>query len=96
VDAVYFVVRVLRNALRGYRKVEVSTEPSSDARLLAEKAIKEIEKAEHHRILRIDDNRIIDYISELQEFLADQAAPDSKSSLRDAEKVLEKMRTHRS
>jgi hypothetical protein len=95
VDAVYFVVRVLRNALRGYQKVEVSTEPLPEARLLAERAIKEIEKAEQNPIVRINDNRIIEYISELQEFLESEATPDSESSLKDAEKVLQEMRTHR-
>lgn len=96
IDAVYFAVRTLRNALRGYDKVEVSTEPSPKARRLAKKAIKEIETAERESVTEMGDNRIDDYISELQAFLEEKTTPNSKSSLKEAEKLLQQMRTNRS
>ena len=93
-DAVYFVVRALRNSLRGYHTVEVSTEPSPQARKLAEKAIKEIEAIEQESVIQMDNDRIGDYIFELQAFLEKKTAPKSKSSLKAAEKLLQKMRAN--
>jgi hypothetical protein len=95
VDAVYFVVRVLRNALRGYPKTEVSTEPSPQARRLAENAVTEIEAAEHMRIAQIEDDQIRKYISKLESFLTDRTAPISGSQLSDAKRLLRQMRSQR-
>jgi len=94
VEAVYFVVRALRNALRGYPKAEVSTEPSPQARRLAEKAIKEIEAAEKKSVLYIEDHRINEYISKLQAFLTNRTAQDSNALLTDARRILRTMRSH--
>jgi hypothetical protein len=91
VDAVYYVVRVLRNARRGFKKVEVSTEPSRQARALAEKAIREIEAVEQSKIVRMRDERIDEYISSLQSFLTSRS-PSSDRSAKDAEELLAKLR----
>ena len=94
VDAVYFVVRVLGNVLRGYPHSEVSTEPSPRARQLAERAIREIEATEQTSLTQIEDNRLEEYISELNTFLTDRAMPVPDSLLEDAEKLLQEMRSH--
>jgi hypothetical protein len=94
VEAVYYVVRALRNSLRGYQKVEVSTEPSAAARRLAEKAIREIEEAEQKDVTNIGDPTIMNYISELQAFL-DKITPSSGSAIKKAEKTLQQMRGQR-
>jgi hypothetical protein len=94
VDAVYFVVRVLGNALRGYSHSEVSTEPSPPARQLAETVIKEIEYSEQTPITRMEDNRLEEYISGLNTFLTERAMPVSESLLEDAEQILQEMRAY--
>jgi hypothetical protein len=93
-EAIYFVVRVLGNSIRGYQHSEVSTEPSPKARRLAAKALKEIEAAEKAPITRIRDNRLEAYISVLDTLLAELALPVSETLLDDAEKMLQEMRAH--
>jgi hypothetical protein len=70
-EAVYFVVRVLRNAIRGYLRTPVSTEPSKEAQHLAERVVKEIEATEKQRISDLDKDRIVLYINALERFLED-------------------------
>lgn len=93
VDAVYFVVRVLRNATRGYLKTAVSTEPSPQAQHLADRAIKEIEAAERREITEMKDDRIREYITVLQKFLTKVALADTDSQRNTADQILKKMRT---
>ena len=95
VDAVYYVVRVLRNASRGYRKTEVSTEPSPEARRLAERAIREIRDAEHKKIEALEDDRIGEYITALEAFLMSTSGAKAEARDRDAERILKKMRAQR-
>jgi hypothetical protein len=67
VDACYFMIRVLRNATRGYKNPLVSTEPSREAYDLAQRAIREIEVNEKRPIRDLDSGRINDYIALLEE-----------------------------
>ena len=95
VGAIYFVVRVLRNGLRGYKALSVSTEPGAEARKLAEKAIAEIEVAENAKIRDMGDNRIMDYIRELEKFLSDRTLSDQRTLKRSGKTILEEMRADR-
>ncbi len=90
VDAVYYAVRVLRNSRRGYRKATVSTEPSPEARRLADIAIREIEAAEGRKLRDMKDERIAEYITALESLLLTKSPGESDS--RDAERMLRKMR----
>jgi hypothetical protein len=69
VDACYFIIRVLRNATRGYKNPLVSTEPSQEAYDLAQRAIREIEVREKTPIRDLEGSRINDYITLLEELL---------------------------
>jgi hypothetical protein len=68
IDACYFVIRVLRNATRGYQNPAVSSEPSADIRLLSERAVREIEAHEGMPIQDLQRDRINDYIALLEKF----------------------------
>src|SRR5262249_33297593 len=69
IDAIYFVIRVLRNVDRGYRNPAVSTEPRSEVRELAERAIGEIEAQENRRIQDLRPARTRSYILRLEQLL---------------------------
>jgi hypothetical protein len=69
VDACYFVVRVLRNANRGYTNPTVSTEASPQAQELANRAIREIEAREGRPIGQLAPHRAGEYITALEELL---------------------------
>ena len=69
IDACYFVVRVLRNATRGYPNPLVSTEPSPEAHDLAKRAIREIEAREGMPVRDLSADRIVEYIASLEELL---------------------------
>lgn len=69
VDACYFIIRVLRNATRGYKNPLVSTEPSRKAYDLAQRAIREIEVREKTPIRDMEGGRINDYITLLEDLL---------------------------
>lgn len=92
IDAVYFVVRVLRNCLRGYRHPTVSSEPAPAARQLARRAIEEIEAAERNEISNIDEKRVSAYITKLEEFLSERAAANSPIAQSSGDTILEQMR----
>jgi hypothetical protein len=66
VDACYFVVRVLRNANRGYTNPTVSTEASPRAHDLANRAIGEIEAREGTPIGQLSERRASEYIGALE------------------------------
>jgi len=68
IDTSYFVIRVLRNATRGYQNPLVSSEPSPDVRVLAEQATREIEAHEGMPIQDLPRGLIDDYIVRLEEF----------------------------
>jgi hypothetical protein len=69
IDAIYFVIRVLRNVDRGYRNPAVSTEPRPEVRELAERAIGEIEALEGKRIQDLRPARTRSYILLLEQLL---------------------------
>jgi hypothetical protein len=83
VDAVYFVVRVLRNKLRGYTELSVSPEPTNRARYLAQQALLEIAIAEDSSILEMSNERAEAYIHELEK-LAYQRVLGNQVSANDA------------
>jgi hypothetical protein len=62
VDATYFVIRTLRNALRGYGTTAVSPEISDPAFRIAEAAVREIAAAEGSDIGDLSAARITEYI----------------------------------
>lgn len=69
IDAVYFVIRALRNGTREYRTVDVSTEPSRQVRELAKRAISEIEAYEESSVRDLGSDRAGNYISLLEELM---------------------------
>lgn len=93
IDASYFVMRVLRNATRGYPTALVSSEPSPEAHELAERAIREIEGHEHRPISQLDQGRIHDYISLLEELQRTRYLHAVGSDTARAERILEEMRS---
>jgi hypothetical protein len=95
IDAAYFVIRVLRNAGRGYSKTPVSTEPPIEARHLAEEAIAEIEAREGSVIPQLDPERIRDYIAVLEEWLRMTYLRNIGSDGEAAASILEEMRSAR-
>jgi hypothetical protein len=94
VDAVYYVVRVLGNAKRGFVKPEVSSEAPPEARALAEQAIREIESTEGTEIAKLNQARLDGYLSSLQRFLVDRT-PETPTLTEDARSYLEAMRSGR-
>jgi len=68
IDAGYFVIRTLRNSGRGYQNPLVSTEPDENVRVLANKAISEIEQQEGMPIASLPADRINEYIAVLEDF----------------------------
>jgi len=93
IDACYFVVRVLRNASRGYPDVAVSTEPSPEARNLAERAIREIEAREKAPIPQLTEDRLGEYIESLEEFLRTTYIRAVGTDIAGAASILEQMRS---
>jgi hypothetical protein len=91
VETIYFVVRVLRNAGRGYGATPVSPESSEAARALADAAIAEIESAEGRRIPDIDVGRLSAYIEVLESTLRDRSLLNGTDD-RDAERILAELR----
>ena len=92
VDAVYYVVRVLRNSRRGFQTTAVSTEPSPQAHRLAALAIEEIEAAEGRSLLNLNDRRIGEYITALESFLIARSMDKDDQGIGEAELMLKKMR----
>jgi hypothetical protein len=68
IDACYFVIRTLRNSGRGYQNPLVSTESDEDVRVVANKAICEIEQQEGMPIASLPADRINEYIAVLEDF----------------------------
>jgi hypothetical protein len=68
-DACYFVVRVLRNANRGYTNPAVSTEAPPRAHELANRAIRKIDPREGVPIGQLDSYRAGEYITSLEALL---------------------------
>jgi hypothetical protein len=68
VEAIYFTVRVLRNAGRGYSATPVSPESSEAAHELAESTVREIEAREGPVPLMADE-RLSEYIQTLEGLL---------------------------
>jgi hypothetical protein len=95
VDAVYYVVRVLRNSLRGYASTPVSSEPSFEARVLAQSAVREIEKAEGHPIPMLDGDIVTAYIATLEEFLTESYRKADDVKPEDAADILNSLRSER-
>ena len=92
IDAVYYVVRVLRNSSRGYTRTDVSTEPSRRARRLAELAIRDIEAATGTSIRALQEQTINAYIKTLEGFLERRTLADEELPTVEAESMLRKMR----
>jgi hypothetical protein len=67
IEAIYYVVRVLRNAMRGYQDTLVSTEASPEAHELARRAINEIEMHEQSSIDCLNNEVLGEYIEALEE-----------------------------
>lgn len=68
VDAVYLVIRVLRNHVRGYRELNVSSELGSEVKSLARQAISEIEKAAGRSVTEFSEEKTSEYINSLSDF----------------------------
>lgn len=95
IDAIYYVVRVLRNATRGYRDPLVSTEPSPEARELAERALKEIESHEKAKIPQLETAHIREYIGALEELLRTVYMLEVGNDTVAATRILDEMRLSR-
>ncbi|MGD0454739.1 MAG: hypothetical protein ABSB69_14185 [Solirubrobacteraceae bacterium] len=67
VEATYFVIRVLRNGLRGYEKAEVSPEGSDEAFRLATRALDEIGTMEGSDVSTLTEERLVEYIERLEQ-----------------------------
>jgi hypothetical protein len=93
IDAAYFVVRALRNATRGYPTAIVSSEPSPEARDLAERSINEIEVREKRPIRQLSRDRIDDYIASLEDLQRTRYLDTVGSDTARAESILEEMRS---
>ncbi len=90
IEAIYFVIRTLRNTLRGYESAALSSEPSPEAHALATRAIAEIEATNGEPIGNFGANRAVDYIASLEDlqrsaYLAavGKSADDAVSELRE-------------
>lgn len=92
-DAIYYIVRVLRNSIRGYRKTPVSTEPSKQARSLAKDAVREIERVERVSIPKLDNDTLNAYINILEEYLRGLYRNSHDISLDKAESILDELRS---
>lgn len=93
VDAIYFVVRVLRNVSRGYQDVAVSTDATPETRTLAAQAISEIEAQERRPILNLDEQRAQGYITALESLLRTVYLEAVGRRTEDAEIILGEMRS---
>lgn len=93
IDAIYFAVRVLRNSSRGYPNTPVSTEPTREARRLAEQIISEIESKEHEKIPAFSDSLLDEYIDSLENYIRSISVKRmNKNIVNKATKVLNEMR----
>lgn len=92
VDAIYFVVRQLRNVNRGYPKALTSSEPAPGARILAERAVAEIETCEQRSVSDLDEDRVNEYIRALEEELRSRYAGAVGGDMERAARILEQMR----
>jgi hypothetical protein len=95
VDAIYFVIRTLRNGTREYKAPRVSTEPSREVRELAESAISEIEAREKRSIRDLDSGRSGNYISLLEELMRTEYRHAVGGDSSSAASILEEMRASR-
>jgi hypothetical protein len=95
VPASYFVVRVLRNATRGYQNPVVSTEPPEDVRNLAEQAIREIEDHEGMSIQDLPTDRIQEYRVLLREFASETYQRSVGHDSERTERLLSEIRSTR-
>lgn len=93
IEAIYYVVRVLRNGIRNYPQTPVSTEPSPDARELAQRAVSEIEKYEKTKIPALREGRLIKYIDSLEDLLRSTYLSDVGADSDRAATILEEMRS---
>ncbi|MGY2050686.1 hypothetical protein [Methylobacterium sp. JK268] len=95
VDAVYLVVRVLRNHLRGYKDLAVSSEAGSEAALLAKRAIDEIEKIVGSPVSEISEATTNKYIELLAHVQSEKVLQGKHSSSGSEVEVLNNMRSQR-
>jgi len=93
VDAVYFVVRVLRNSTRGFRAPMVSSEAGPEARGLAQHAIRQIEGDEGTDIALLDEATAEAYIAALEQLQRERAVSGTGGETADAQRILDEMRS---
>lgn len=67
IDAAYFVIRTLRNHLRGYQSLAVSPESPEPAYRLAHQALAEIQEAEGQNLVDISQERARAYIEAIEQ-----------------------------
>ncbi len=72
VEATYFVIRVLRNGLRGYETAEVSPEGSGEAFHLATRALDEMGVMEGSNLSALPKERLVEYIERLEALSSQQ------------------------
>lgn len=72
VEATYFVIRVLRNGLRGYETAEVSPEGSDEAFRLATRALDEIGAMEGSDLSALPEECLVEYIERLEALSSQQ------------------------
>jgi hypothetical protein len=95
VDAIYFVIRALRNGTREYRTPSVSSEAGRQVRELAERAIREIEAQEECAIRDLGSDRAGKYISLLEELMRTEYRHAVGGGSASAASILEEMRSSR-
>jgi hypothetical protein len=67
IEAAYFVIRTLRNQLRGYQSLAVSPEGPEPAYQLAHQALAEIQEAEGQDLRNIPEERARAYIEAVEQ-----------------------------
>lgn len=92
VDAIYFVMRAIRNADRGYQNIMVSPEASPEAYELAKLAIREIEASEHAQINELSNDQMSKYIEALEKLQRTTYISDVGSVSAKAMNILNEMR----
>jgi hypothetical protein len=92
IDAIYFTIRTLRNRVRGYTNVRVSTEPASRITDLATKAVQEIEAAENLQVDQIPPFRIQEYIGVLEALMRSKYNALAPGDEQRGAKLLEELR----